>query len=59
LGDDLDEMDQARQELAAGHTIISVPVAGDDERRRVRDILRDHGGHWIRHFGHWTITSLD
>jgi hypothetical protein len=59
LGDDLDEMELMRQELAAGHVLIFVPVAGDDERDRVRGIFRDNGGHSIRHFGHWTITSLD
>jgi hypothetical protein len=58
LGDDLDDLEQMRQELAAGHVLVFVPVEGDDERLRVRDILRDHGGHSIRHYGHWTITSL-
>jgi hypothetical protein len=59
IGDDLEELERARQELAAGHTVIMVTVAGDDERGHVRDILRDHGGHGIRYFGNWTITSLD
>jgi hypothetical protein len=59
LGDDLDEVEQMRQELAAGHVLVFVPVEGDEERERVRGIFRDHGGHSIRHYGHWTITPLD
>jgi hypothetical protein len=59
LGDDLDQLEQIRQELAAGHVLVMVNVEKDEDRMRVRDILREHGGHSIRHYGHWTITSLD
>jgi hypothetical protein len=57
-GGDLDVMEEARQELLAGHALVSVPVAGDEVMYRVRDVLRAHGGHSIQFFGRWTITSL-
>ena len=58
LGDDLDELERAGQELAFGHVIVTVPVEGEDELHRVYAVLRDHGGHALTHFGRWTITSL-
>lgn len=59
LGDDLDALQQARSELRQGHALVLVAVHDDAERTRVHDILREHGGHSMRYFGHWTITSLD
>jgi hypothetical protein len=59
LGDDLDELEKARQELAAGHVLIGVRVEGMENIRRARDILFEHGGHSIIHFGRWTITTFD
>ena len=59
LGDNLDAIEQARSELNRGHLLVFVAVHDDAERERVHDILRDHGGHSMRYFGHWTITILD
>lgn len=59
LGADLDAAEQARSELSRGHALILVAVHDDAERVRVHDILREHGGHSMRYFGHWTITTLD
>jgi hypothetical protein len=59
LGDDLDEIEQLRQELADGSHVIGVPVEGDDATQRVRDILRGHGARGITHFGRWTITTFE
>ena len=59
LGDDLDALEQAREELSQGHALILVAVHDDAERTRVHDILLEHGGHSMRYFGHWTITTLD
>lgn len=58
LGADLDTIEEARRELAAGHVIVLVPVNGDEGARRVGDILRAHGGHAVRYFGRWTIETL-
>jgi hypothetical protein len=57
-GDDLDALDQARRELAHGHALALVSVHDDAERDRVHTILREHGGHAMRYFGRWTITTL-
>lgn len=59
LGDNLDALEQARGELSRGHVLVLVAVHDDAERMRVHDILREHGGHSMRYFGHWTITTLD
>jgi hypothetical protein len=59
LGDDLDELEKARQELASGHVLIGVPAMGSDTIHHVRDVMRDNGGHGITHFGRWAITTFD
>lgn len=59
LGDDLDELEQARRELMQGHALIQVLVHGNDEQERVRTILSQHGGHAMVYFGRWTITPID
>ena len=58
MGDDLDEIERARQELTAGHVLVGVPVSGDEAMHRAGKIMRDSGSHWVTHFGRWTITSL-
>ncbi len=57
MGDDLDEIERARQELAAAQMLVSVPAQGDEAMRRMGTIMRDNGSHWITHRGPWTITS--
>ena len=59
LGDDLDELEKARQELASGHVLIGVPAMGSEIIHRVRDVMRDNGGHSIIHYGRWAITTFD
>jgi hypothetical protein len=59
LGDDLDALEDARSELGRGHALVLVAVHDDAERTRVHEILREHGGHSMRYFGHWTITTLE
>jgi hypothetical protein len=59
LGDDLDEIEQARQELTYGHALILVMVNGMAEQERAHTVLREHGGHSIRYFGRWAITTYD
>jgi hypothetical protein len=59
LGDNLDEIDQARQELKYGHTLVLVMVDGMAEQDRAHTVLREHGGHAMRYFGRWAITSLE
>lgn len=59
LGDNLDSIEDARAELSQGHVLVFVAVHDDAERTQVHDILLEHGGHSMRYFGHWTITTLD
>src|SRR5918995_597778 len=59
LGDDLDEFEQARQELKYGHALVLVMVDGMAEQDRAHAVLREHGGHAMRYFGRWTITTYE
>lgn len=59
IGDDLDEFEQARQELMYGHTLVLVMVQGDVEQNRAHAVLRQHGGHAMHYFGRWAITTLE
>ena len=59
LGDELDEIEQARRELTYGHALIMVMVDGMTEQDRAHALLREHGGHAMRYFGRWTITSYE
>jgi hypothetical protein len=59
LGDDLDQIEQARSELSYGHALVLVMVDGMAEQQRAHDILHEHGGHSIRYFGRWTIRTYD
>jgi len=59
LGDDLDEVEQARHELTYGHALVLVMVDGMDEQERAHAVLREHGGHSMRYFGRWAIATYD
>jgi hypothetical protein len=59
LGDELDELEDARQELQDGHTLIMVLVHNDGERDRAEEALRTHGGHAMRYFGRWSVTTYE
>jgi len=59
LGDNLDEINRARQELAFGHALVLVMVDGMAEQDRAHAVLHEHGGHAMRYFGRWAITSYD
>ena len=59
LGDELDEIEQARQELTYGHALVLVMVNGMAEQDRAHALLHEHGGHAMRYFGRWAITSYE
>lgn len=59
LGDELDEIEQARRELTYGHALVLVMVDGTAEQDRAHAVLREHGGHSMRYFGRWAITTYD
>jgi hypothetical protein len=58
LGDQLEEVEDAREELKRGHSLILVSVHDDVEQHRAHDILRQHGGHSMRYFGRWRVAKL-
>ena len=58
LGQDLDLAREAEEELRSGDALVEVTVHDDAEKHRVRDILLEHGGHFITYFGSWTIETL-
>ena len=59
LGDDLDEIDIAREELTYGDALIMVLVRDNLEQDCAHTVLLEHGGHSMRYFGRWTITTLE
>ena len=59
LGDDLDEFEQAQQELKYGHALVLVMVDGMTEQERAHTVLHEHGGHAMRYFGRWAITTYE
>jgi hypothetical protein len=59
LGDELDEIEQARRELTYGHALVLVMVDGMAEQERAHAVLHEHGGHAMRYFGRWAITSYE
>ena len=60
LGDD-EIQDAARyeQELFAGHFGIGVVVHDEEDRDKVRQILKAHHGHFINFYGRWTMENMD
>ena len=58
VGNDLTEIERMRTELADGHVLVGVAVTDEAMTHRVRDLMREHGGHGITHFGRWTIRSF-
>ncbi len=45
-------------EASAGHSIINIHTDDEAYIKRGHDILKQHGAHYIKHFGPWTITDL-
>jgi len=55
---DVDSLRIHEQALQAGQHVVYVPVRHEAEARRVADALRGAGGHYLLHFGAWTISQL-
>jgi hypothetical protein len=58
----MDQMpDFAYYEAAArqGRSVLSVKPRNETEMRRVVDVLRAHGGHFINHFGLFTTEEFE
>jgi hypothetical protein len=46
-------------ELRAGKFLIAAPAGDDEESRRVADILKGNGGHFINRYTSWTVEQLE
>jgi hypothetical protein len=51
-------LDAHEKALIDGGHVLYIPLKGSDQRRRVVNIIRDHGGYWITHFRPWVIERF-
>jgi hypothetical protein len=58
MGPEPKHAERHSEELRAGHYLVSVHAPDKDDRERVQRILEDHGGHFINHYGVWTVERL-
>lgn len=58
VGDHHRQLQQVREELEAGLTIVAVSVEDDEAKRRAGEILLDHGSRHTRFFGRWAVETL-
>jgi hypothetical protein len=54
-----DHVTRHEQELLAGHFGIGVTAKKEEDREKVRDILKSHNGHFINFYGKWAMQRLD
>jgi len=47
------------QELLAGHFGIGVIARDVDDREKVRQILKEHHGHFINYYSRWVMEHLE
>jgi hypothetical protein len=59
FGDQLEEIEDAREELRQGHTLILVAVRDEAAQHLAHDVLRMHCGHRMRYFGRWSVRKLE
>jgi hypothetical protein len=47
------------QAVRDGHCVIAVHASDQESRTQARQIMKQHGGHFINFYGRWVIYSLD
>jgi hypothetical protein len=47
-----------KSELLDGHFLIAVDVRDEQERSRVLDLFKSHGGRRVNFYGKWTVEGL-
>lgn len=47
-----------RDEATQGHAIVSIRAGHSGQIATAQQVLANHGGHRIKHFGKWTMTDL-
>ena len=56
---DQDHKEYHRQQLLAGHYLVTVHAGDDAARDRARDILKANHAHFINYYGEWAIDNLE
>ena len=51
-------LSEYKSELLRGHFLLAIDVAEEDDRARVLNILKNHGGNRVNFFGKWTVEGL-
>jgi len=60
LGDyDIEHATRYQQELLTGHFGIGVIARDAEDRGKVRQILKEHHGHFINYYGRWAMENLE
>jgi len=52
-------LERIEKELMDGHYFIGVYAKEPAARERVREILKDHNGHFINFYGRWAAEALE
>ncbi len=58
LGYEHDHTERHMRELAAGHAVVVVEADDDATAQRAGEILAEHGGHFVNHYGRWMARSV-
>jgi len=51
-------LSEYKSELLGGHFLLAIDVADEDDRARVLNVLKTHGGNRVNFFGKWTVEGL-
>ena len=52
-------MPNGTSKLLAGHFGIGVTAKEEEDRNKVRDILKSHNGHFVNFYGRWVMEPLE
>jgi hypothetical protein len=56
--DQLPDLVVYEEAMRLGHPVIDIRVGESDRRRRLTDVLRRHGAHFINRFGSWSTEEI-
>jgi hypothetical protein len=52
-------MQQYREELERGHTVLAVVTESDAEVEKARQVLAEHGARFLTKYGKWAVEALE
>jgi hypothetical protein len=55
---DQDHKEYHKQQLLAGHYLVTVHAEDDAARDRACDILKENNAHFINYYGEWAVDNL-